>query len=482
MKIVICEHCGAKFRLEDNEFPYNFECSVCAGNLVDENGSNQSLDPWYLKSEKNNSDTYVVKCKNCDLKYVLNSNEKVNDYQCSICSGDLTYFNEEEIISETDNIETDVIKDLDVETADNNITAEENKLYGSNDINQTIKNKFKEDFIDNLDKSYENLNTKNSLHDDLGDDDLGDETDRMPLEEIKDDNIIPTMDNEISSVESESTPNKSKTPYNTTIGIGLLIVFIGIIDIFTTVREYGYYIIVFGIIVFIVGIILYKKHSDSELRNEAFKKNLFRLPNDFHIHSDLKLPNSDEIDHVIIGPTGIFSILVVNVKNNFDKKIDINKHEITDNNSSEKIKIDDNSTEEMNVIRNPQNTEIDMMYAIDSSPLSHRKVEKIKKSKKINIKFNVNEKIKFDKFDKIKKDSIKKCEKLINFLYENDFNYFCGEPLVGFLNDKNILLNIPLTDDYMILDDFLNMLVNSKIRFDDDKEVENISKFLFSFS
>jgi hypothetical protein len=26
------------------------------------------------------------------------------------------------------------------------------------------------------------------------------------------------------------------------------------------------------------------------------------------------------------------------------------------------------------------------------------------------------------------------------------------------------------------------MLVNSKIRFDDDKEVENISKFLFSFS
>ncbi|MDR3223303.1 MAG: NERD domain-containing protein, partial [Methanobrevibacter sp.] len=368
----------------------------------------------------------------------------------------------------TDNINTEITDDLNLEITDNNITAEENKLYGSNNINQTIKNKFKEDFIDNLNKSYENLNNTNSLHDDLEY-----ETEHVPLEEVKDENIIPTMNNEISSMESESNSNKSKIPYNTTIGIGLLIVFIGIIDIFTTVREYGYYIIVFGIIVVIVGIISYKEYSDRELRNESFRKNLLRLPNDFHIRSDLKLPNSDEIDHVIIGSTGIFSILVVNVENNFDKKIDIS-NEVTDDNSSE---IDDNSTEEIKVIRNPQNIETNVMYTIGSSPLSHRKIEKIKKSKKINIKFNVNEKIKFDKFDKIKKDSIKKCETLINFLYENDFNYFCGEPLVGFINNKNILLNIPLTDDYVILDDFLNILVNSKIRFNDE-EVENVSKFL----
>ncbi|MDR3222963.1 MAG: zinc-ribbon domain-containing protein, partial [Methanobrevibacter sp.] len=183
MKIVVCEHCGAKFRLEDNEFPYNFECSVCAGNLVDENGSNQSLDPWYLKSEKDNSDTYVVKCKNCGLRYVLNSNEKVNDYQCSICSGDLTYFNEEEIIPETDIIDTEITDDLNAETTDNTNTEI------TDDLNlETTDNTNTEITDDSNLETTDNINTEIT-------DDLNLETTDNINTEITDDLNLETTDN-----------------------------------------------------------------------------------------------------------------------------------------------------------------------------------------------------------------------------------------------------------------------------------------------
>ncbi|MDR2829952.1 MAG: NERD domain-containing protein [Methanobrevibacter sp.] len=502
MKTVICEHCGAKFSLKDHEFSYNFECSVCAGNLVEEQGYSQNLDSWYLKSEKNISDTYVVKCKNCGLKYVLNSNEETKDYQCSICSGDLIYFDEEEIIPETDNnLDSEVTEDVDgldaevteiidssdtksgfegdnlnlkddsgyIDDVDTEISfntndidlqvdVEENKVLDSMVINQeekhqVVKNHFKEDFIGSLDKTDENPDTKTSVVNNLKN-----ETDNSFLEDVDNKETVSTV-NEISSIEPEH--NKSRIPHNTPVNFGLIIVCIGIMDIVTTVREYGYYLILFGFIVFVIGVILYKKHYSDELRSRIFRKNLSKLPKDFYILHALRLPGLDEIDHVIIGSTGIFSILTENVKN-IDQ---INIHG--------KDTAYENSTEEMN----PQSTET---HTIISSPLSYKKVEKVKKSNKISLKFKYNEKIKFNKHDKIKKNSIRRSEELINLLYENNFSSFHLEPLVGFINDK-ILVNIPLTDENILLNDFLDKIFNGKRRLSDE-EVKNISNFLFEYS
>ncbi|MDR2624159.1 MAG: hypothetical protein LBC39_06305 [Methanobrevibacter sp.] len=528
MKIVVCEHCGAKFGLKDHEFSYNFECSVCAGNLVEENGSSQNLDPWYLRSERSSYSTYVVRCKSCGLKYVLDSTEEANDYQCSICSGDLMYFNEEEEIIperddrlyEEDGSETntdfndlnnfdmenspeivdnlDAINSTDFNTVDGQEDIEEDKHQDCMGVNQKvehqeIKNHFKEKFIDNLDKSDE-LNSEKVLDDDLGDgelnsekvldDDLENETDHR-LEKINDKKIVHTTSNEVSSIGSahdssmESKPTlpmgsvptaKSKVYYNTPIGFGLLTVFIGVVDIVTTVRDLGYYVVVFGIMVLIIGIVLHKKRSDHELRTLIFRENLHKLPKDFHILNGIKLPNSDAIDHVVIGSTGIFSILTMNVQKDFDEKIAIGEKDISP---------DGNFKDDIRIIRNPQNTEGDIKYTISSSPISCKKIEKIKKSNKTNVKFNFDEKIKFDNYDKIKKSSIRRGEELITFLYENNFNSLYLEPLVVFIN-KIVLVNVPLTDESMFLNDFLNRMVNGKRRLDDE-EVKRISNFLQTF-
>ncbi|GAA5818688.1 MAG: protein SprT-like protein [Methanobrevibacter sp. CfCl-M3] len=474
MKVVTCEHCGAKFSLKDHEFPYNFECSVCAGNLMEENGSNQNLDNWYLKSEKNSSNTYVVKCKNCGLKYALNSNEKTNDYQCSICSGDLTYFDEEEEIFPEINDHLDVEHDLEVAADFDTIISTDNLIDGQDDVEEIeyniplstdkvehneIKNDFKEVFIGNLD---EGLSNKASMNKDIEKEILN-----QDLKETKNDRV--SWDNEISSVESKIVHTKSGIPYNTAIGLGLTIVFIGFIDISMTIRPYGYYAIVFGILIFIIGLILYKKHSIDELRDINFKKNLSMLPESFYILQTLKLPDSDEIDHIILGNSGIFPILTKKV-NNFNK-MDIDE---------KKIFKDENFTE-TEIIRNPQNTEGSVTYTISSSPLSSKKIKKIRNSDKVNIKFDFDENIKFSVYDKIKKNSIAKSEKLINFFAENSFNSCYVEPLVAFINKEIILINLPLTDEYLLLDDFLNKIINNKNKLDDE-EVKDIVNLLSTYS
>ncbi|MDR1818979.1 MAG: NERD domain-containing protein [Methanobrevibacter sp.] len=462
MKIVTCEHCGAKFSLKDHEFPYNFECSVCAGNLMEENGSNPNLDHWYLKSEKNSSNTYVVKCKNCGLKYALNSNEKTNDYQCSICNGDLTYFNEEEEIFPEINDHLNVEHDPEIVDNFDTMISTDNMINGQSDVEEIehneIKNDFKEAFIGNLD---EDLNTEASINNDIENEILNPD-----LKETKNDKI--SWDNKISSVETKIF-HINRRPYNKAIGLGVIIVLIGFIDIYTTIRSYGYYAIVLGTIIFIIGLILYKKWNIDELRNVNFKKNLSMLLESFNILQTLKLPDSDEIDHIIIGNSGIFPILTKNV-NNFNKM----------NIDEKKIFKNENFTE-TEIVRNPQNTEGNVIYTISSSPLSYNKIKKVRNSDKVNIKFDFDENIKFSIHDRIKKNSIERSEKLINFLYKNNFNSVYAEPLVAFINKEIILINLPLTDEYLLLDDFLSKIINNKNKFDDE-EVKDIVDFLSTYS
>ncbi|MDR2873333.1 MAG: hypothetical protein LBV42_01075 [Methanobrevibacter sp.] len=92
MKRVSCEYCGARFVLEDYESVNSYECSFCAGNLLEKGESNQINDK-HLKTEKNHSNDHVIYCKDCNLKHNIIENEEIEDYKCSSCGGDLSYFN-----------------------------------------------------------------------------------------------------------------------------------------------------------------------------------------------------------------------------------------------------------------------------------------------------------------------------------------------------------------------------------------------------
>ena len=79
MKVVVCQNCGEKYQLDDEDDINAFECSVCSGNL-------EELDSFSSDEEKvssgydsqNSSDLVLVYCTNCGLKYQLTENDNIN--------------------------------------------------------------------------------------------------------------------------------------------------------------------------------------------------------------------------------------------------------------------------------------------------------------------------------------------------------------------------------------------------------------------
>ena len=92
MKVVVCQNCGEKYQLDDEDDINAFECSVCSGNL-------EELDSFSNDEEKvssgydsqNPSDLVLVYCTNCGLKYQLTENDNINEFECNSCGGSLDY-------------------------------------------------------------------------------------------------------------------------------------------------------------------------------------------------------------------------------------------------------------------------------------------------------------------------------------------------------------------------------------------------------
>ncbi len=96
MKVVCCKNCGAKYQLDDDDDISAFECSSCSGNLeVVENYSDDdnSSKSTIITSQKYD-DSYIVQCSECGLKYKLNKNNNILDYECDSCGGPLRYLDE----------------------------------------------------------------------------------------------------------------------------------------------------------------------------------------------------------------------------------------------------------------------------------------------------------------------------------------------------------------------------------------------------
>ena len=92
MKIVVCQNCGAKYQLDDEDDINAFECSVCSGNLEElesfSNAEEQVSSDYYPQDY---SDAILVYCTNCGLKYQLSENDNINEFECNSCGGTLDY-------------------------------------------------------------------------------------------------------------------------------------------------------------------------------------------------------------------------------------------------------------------------------------------------------------------------------------------------------------------------------------------------------
>ena len=92
MKVVVCQNCGAKYQLDDGDDINAFECSVCSGNL--EELTSFSAGEEQVSSDfnpQNYSDSVMVYCINCGLKYQLSEDDDINEFECDSCGGSLDY-------------------------------------------------------------------------------------------------------------------------------------------------------------------------------------------------------------------------------------------------------------------------------------------------------------------------------------------------------------------------------------------------------
>ncbi|MDR1721578.1 MAG: hypothetical protein LBR24_00840, partial [Methanobrevibacter sp.] len=157
MKTVTCSNCGAKYRLENWESSDNFECTACAGNLVDNEilvNANEEV-PNGRKSHNND----VVSCQDCGLKHVIEKNENINDFKCSSCGGDLYYIHNNLDTFDSDNKQENVIytKKTPISQDKNEISPSKSALLLANSEEEqsiNIKNNLKEDFLNKINAHY----------------------------------------------------------------------------------------------------------------------------------------------------------------------------------------------------------------------------------------------------------------------------------------------------------------------------------------
>ena len=71
--------------------------------------------------------------------------------------------------------------------------------------------------------------------------------------------------------------------------------------------------------------------------------------------------------------------------------------------------------------------------------------------------------------NKIKQKALSLGEDLINFLNDNDIKNCFVEPLVGFINNEVVVINMPLTDEDLFIEELLNRNL-----------IKNIAFFLFA--
>ena len=73
---------------------------------------------------------------------------------------------------------------------------------------------------------------------------------------------------------------------------------------------------------------------------------------------------------------------------------------------------------------------------------------------------------KFSQDNEIKQKALSLGEDLINFLNDNDIKNCFVEPLVGFVNDDVVVINMPLTDEDLFIDELIVQIQDTVRKLD----------------
>lgn len=465
MKVVCCKNCGAKYQLDDDDDISAFECSSCAGDLEftekysDDDNSSKST----ISTSQKYDDSYIVQCSECGLKYKINKNDNILDYECDSCGGSLRYL-DENMNKEVDKYLEEKKKEApetvyeETKSADEYTSTEKNTITPIQSVTHKIESFFSEDQMqkiadEELEKEMEQKpaprtarttipqavlskfgkefsipksNDYNVLKKYLKDeffkgmekyyvDNPETEKSHKFLEKISDKLTIKEPDTNITSETDENIQiNEIKNYSNTNnilIAIGSIIFVLSIIEILTIDSGFGIFTLLISVIVLCYGIYKTRDTKETETRTRIIREHLLTLPEEYYVFYNVKIPGSSiGINHVVIGPSGIYALISQKYK--------------------AKNKLDSENDE---------------------------KIEEINSSYGRRFKYTTKQ-AKFSQDNKIKQKSLILGENLINFLNENNIRHCFVEPLVGFINHEVVVINTPLTDEDLFMEELLHKI------------------------
>ncbi|MEE1155848.1 MAG: NERD domain-containing protein [Methanobrevibacter sp.] len=485
MKVVCCKNCGAKYQLDDNDDISSFECSSCAGDLelLEDYSSIQSQSSGILSSIKYDN-SQIVQCEDCGLKYKIRANDSILDYECDSCGGSLRYLdsemnkeldnyiderrkelseikknqqelpeeeqdsaNDRSIKSITDKLETFFSEDGMQKVAEEEIEEEKLEIEDmpktarttipepvlskfskefavpqSNDYN-ILKNFLKEEFFKKMSVYYENV--PEPQHSGR----FGGLKNKLIINEPGD-GIVSTDMLEDDTPDFDIT-NLTKDHY--IILTGLAIFVLSIIEVILVNSGVGLAALLIAIVIIAFGFYRTKDTKETTIRTRIIREHLLTLPEEYYVFYNVKTPTSPVgINHVVIGPTGIYALLSqkYNPKNRL----------------------------------NSEKENIELIKAADGE---NEKFEIAQVGNQRRFRYTTKQ-AKFSQDNAIKQKALTLGEDLINFLNDNNIRNCFVEPLVGFINNEVVVINMPLTDEDLFIEELLNTIQNTTIKLNSE--------------
>lgn len=498
MKVVCCKNCGAKYQLEDDDDISTFECSSCAGDLEyleeysdDETKSNSS----FISSFKYDN-SHIVQCEDCGLKYKIKNSDSILDYECDSCGGSLRYLDEdlnkeldeyikerrkevqsirqenqvqtpvpeieeepeeterslksitgrignffsEEHMLEIAKVEKEEQLKLEEEEEKNSKTArttipqpvlskfgKEFALPKTNDYN-ILKNFLKDEFFKGMNEYY----PKNMEKQKKTEKSFGSIIERLSIPEPGEETI--QNSGSLFNTASDDFDIKNLDTNTTILLIGAVIFVLSIIEVLLINSGVGIVALFIGVIILIYGIYKSKDVKETEKRTKIIRDHLLTLSDEYYVFYNVKTPTSNSsINHLVVGPTGIYALL----SQKYNPKLRL-----------------ESENENINLI--------------NSNEMDEDKIEEFSDSGNMKRFRYTTKQAKFSQDNKIKQKALSLGEDLINFLNDNNIKNCFVEPLVGFINNEVVVINMPLTDEDLFIEELLNQIRTSTIKLDSE--------------
>ena len=487
MKVVCCKNCGAKYQLDDNDDILSYECSSCAGDLelLEDYSNGQTSSSSSILSSIKHDNSIIVQCEDCGLKYKIKSSDNILDYECDSCGGSLRYLDPEmnkkldKVIDERKKELAEIRKEKG--DAPENEETEEDNAHSIKSITNKLENFFSEDRMQEIAEqeleeeriqqenapktarttipepvltkfgkefALPNTNDYNILKNFLKDEFLKGMNEyyrAKPAEENV--SFVDNLKNKLvinepgDGIVSSSLLNDDDGEFdlknlNTdqyVIIIGVVIFILSIVEIILVKSGIGLVALLVGIIIIAYGLYRTKDTKETTIRTRIIREHLLSLPQDYYVFYNVKTPTSSVgINHVVVGPTGIYALL------------------------SQKYNP-----------KNRLNSENENIELIKSADEDLDKVEIAEMGNRRRFRYTTKQ-AKFSQDNAIKQKALTLGEDLINFLNENNIRNCFVEPLVGFINNEVVVINMPLTDEDLFIDELLNTIQNSTIKLNSE--------------